>query len=71
MSADFLARAGASLGVAGLLFLYIYMISGAYPPLVIGLIYLALGPGFYLLLFLALFVVDLCLVGMNLLNLLI
>ena len=69
MSADLLARAAFSLGVAGLFFLFIHVITGAYPPLVISLVYLALGPGLYVLLFGARFVIDAWLFCVNVFNL--
>ena len=69
MSADFLAKAALSLGVAGLFFLFVHLITGAYPPLVIGSVYLALGPGIYVILFGALFVIDACLICLNVFNL--
>ena len=69
MSADFLARAALSLGGAGLFFLLVHLITGAYPPLVIGSVYLALGPGIYVLLFGALFITDACLICLNVFNL--
>jgi hypothetical protein len=48
-------------------FVFIHVITGAYPPLVIGLVYLALVPGIYALLLLALLVIDLCLFCFNVL----
>jgi hypothetical protein len=57
MSADFLAPAAANLAMAGLFFVFIHLLTGAYPPLVIGSVYLVLGPGIYVVLFGALFVI--------------
>ena len=65
MYADILARAALSLGVAGLFFLFVHLITGAYPPFVIGSVYLALGPGIYVILFGALFITDACLMCLN------
>ena len=69
MITDFLARAAASLGMVGLFFVFIHLLTGAYPPLVIGSVYLALGPGIYVLLFGALFVIDARLYCLNVFNL--
>jgi hypothetical protein len=69
MSADLMARAAVSLGVAGLFFVLIHLVTGAYPPLVIGSVYLALGRGIYVVLFGALFVIDACLICLKVLDL--
>jgi hypothetical protein len=68
MFADFLARSALSLGGAGLFFLFVHLITSAYAPLVIGSVYLALGPGIYVLLFGALFVIEACLICLNVFN---
>jgi hypothetical protein len=68
MSASLLARAGAILAVVGSSFVFIHLITGAYPPLVIGLVYLALGPGILMLLFLTLFAINVCLIFLRLLT---
>jgi hypothetical protein len=70
MSADFLAPAAANLAMAGLFFVFIHLLTGGYPPLVIGSVYLVLGPGIYVVLFGALFVIDARLFCLNVLNLL-
>ena len=67
-SADFFATVALRLGVAGLFFLFVHLITEAYPPLVIGSVYLALGPGIYVLLFGALFITDACLMCLNVFN---
>jgi hypothetical protein len=69
ISANFLARAAASQAMAGLFFVFIHLLTGAYPPLVIGSVYLVLGPGLYVVLFGTLFVIDACLFCLNVFNL--